>query len=86
MRHKPRTIGDALREGLLPDCGENPVKAPPRPERLETGVWPSRRPLTLAEAERGALPEPFTRLEWSDMAERSRRLTALALNSMANSL
>lgn len=65
---------------------ENPVNGPQKPERIETGVWPCRRRLTLPEAERGALPERFTRQEWADMAETSRFLTALALNTLTTHL
>jgi hypothetical protein len=41
---------------------------------VPTGTGVFRRRLTLAEAEAGALPEPFTTLEWTLMRERSREL------------
>lgn len=37
------------------------------PERLATGTGPNRRRLTRDEAERGALPAPFTDAEWAAM-------------------
>ena len=33
-------------------------------DRIRTETGTARRPLTLAEAEAGGLPEPFTRDEW----------------------
>jgi hypothetical protein len=38
---------------------------------LPTGTGPTRRRLTLDEAQRGVQPEPFTRHEWAAMAEAS---------------
>lgn len=36
-------------------------------DRVDTGTGDARRPLTLAEAEAGGLPEPLTKSEWSAM-------------------
>jgi hypothetical protein len=36
-------------------------------DRVATGTGDARRPLTLAEAEAGGLPEPLTKDEWSAM-------------------
>ena len=41
-------------------------------DRIATGTGPYRRPLTLAEAEAGGLPEPMTREEWDAMYRYSR--------------
>lgn len=38
------------------------------PRRIQTGSGIHRRPLTLAEAEAGGLPEPFTATEWKQLA------------------
>ena len=43
-------------------------------DRIPTGTGPDRRRLTLAEAEAGGLPEPFTRDEWAAMYHRSQTL------------
>jgi hypothetical protein len=48
-------------------------------DRVPTGTGVFRRRLTLAEAEAGALPEPFTKLEWQLMRETSRQLLRDAL-------
>jgi len=36
-------------------------------DRVDTGTGDERRPLTLAEAEAGGLPEPLTKSEWAAM-------------------
>jgi hypothetical protein len=36
-------------------------------DRVDTGTGDERRPLTLAEAEAGGLPEPMTADEWAAM-------------------
>ena len=36
-------------------------------DRVDTGTGDARRPLTLAEAEAGGLPEPMTKDEWTAM-------------------
>lgn len=41
-------------------------------DRIATGTGKDRRRLTVAEAEAGGLPEPFTREEWDDLAHASR--------------
>lgn len=40
-------------------------------DRIATGTGANRRRLTLAEAEAGGLPEPFTREEWDAMSRAS---------------
>jgi hypothetical protein len=49
-----------------------------------TGTGSQRRRLTVAEAEAGALPEPFTRDEWGAMAAKSFVLCSNALWTMVN--
>lgn len=55
-------------------------------DRIATGTGASRRRLTLAEAEAGGLPEPFTREEWDAMSRASlayhNRLVAHAYHSV----
>ena len=58
--------------------------------RIDTGTGPARRRLTLAEAEAGGVPTPFTRAEWDAMHRTSlqyyRRLQVAAMPWYAPSL
>jgi hypothetical protein len=56
---------------VTPNLPATLASASLKPERLETGTGPLRRRLTLAEAERGALPTPFTKGEWNRLRDES---------------
>jgi hypothetical protein len=53
-------------------------------QKLLTGTGSQRRRLTTAEAEAGALPEPFTREEWGMMNAQSFVLHSNALWKLTN--
>ena len=53
-------------------------------DRIPTGTGPDRRRLTLAEAEAGGLPEPFTRDEWDAMYYTSLTLHTWVVQDMSN--
>jgi hypothetical protein len=43
----------------------------PDPERIPTGTGPERRRLSVAEAERGCVPDPFSAEEWAALYQAS---------------
>lgn len=61
------TAADVLFPGLSEPS--RPIRSG---DRIATGTGAARRRLTVAEAEAGGLPEPFTPDEWRAMADASR--------------